>query len=65
MDAPELPSERDFVSAIDTAKTRRSVPNLALSDEQIKALPTPAPAASAAAPAEPPPRSYPPLEPRG
>lgn len=67
MDAPELPSERDFVAAIDTARTRRAPPALTLTDEQIRALPA-APssaAASAAAPAAPlPARSYPPLEPR-
>ena len=65
IDAPELPSELEFVSSIDTAGKPRNVPTLALTEAQIKALPVPprasAPAASAAAP----PRSYPPLEPRG
>lgn len=59
----ELPSEREFVASIDTFKTRRNAPPLALTEEQLKALPVPERAA-AAAPAEPtgPVRSYPPLE---
>lgn len=59
----ELPSEREFVAAIDTVKTAKRGTPLELTDEQIKALPVPPkPAASAAEPegAE---RSYPPLEP--
>jgi outer membrane protein assembly factor BamE len=63
----ELPGERDFVASIDTFKTSRNAPPLALTSEQIQALPVPArpapapgPAASAAAPA----RNYPPLESR-
>jgi len=62
----ELPAEREFVASIDTFKTSRNAPPLALTEEQIKALPVPpkpaAPesAASAAAPT----RTYPPLEPR-
>jgi outer membrane protein assembly factor BamE len=62
----ELPAERDFVQSIDTFKTKRNAPPLALSEDQIKALPTPkkvdAPAQAAAASA--PGRSYPPLEAR-
>ena len=58
----ELPAEREFITSIDTFKAR-TPPPLALSDEQLKALP---PAVAPAAP-EPvptaPPRSYPPLEP--
>ena len=65
MEAPELPSERDFIDAIDTTRVKRAAPNLALTEAQIKALPAPARAASAAAPAEAPLRSYPPLEPPG
>ena len=59
----ELPSERDFVASIDTFKTSRNAPPLALSAEQIQALPAPArpPAAEPVPPA--PTRSYPPLEP--
>ncbi len=60
----ELPSEREFVASIDTFKTSRNAPPLALTDEQVKALPVP-PKAPAAEAAEPPPaRTYPPLEPR-
>jgi outer membrane protein assembly factor BamE len=58
----ELPAEQEFVASIDTFKTSRKAPTLALSDEQLKALPVPE--KPAAAPAEPigPTRSYPPLE---
>jgi outer membrane protein assembly factor BamE len=60
----ELPSERDFVAAIDTFKTRRNAPPLALNDAQLKALPMPPrAAASGAEPTAAPLRSYPPLEP--
>jgi outer membrane protein assembly factor BamE len=67
MDAPDLPGEREFVASIDTAKPPKTVPSLALTPEQIKALPTPAVPAGAAAEAEGPSgavRTYPPLEPR-
>ncbi len=59
----ELPSERDFVASIDTFKTPRNAPPLALSTEQVAALPAPVrpPAAEPVPPA--PTRSYPPLEP--
>ena len=63
----ELPAEREFVESIDTFKTSRNAPPLALSDAQIQALPVPPKAAPAAgAEAEPggAQRSYPPLEPR-
>ena len=64
--APELPAERDFVASIDTFKTSRNAPPLALTDAQLKALPAPAvrPAATPAAPAPSPApaRSFPPLE---
>ena len=66
IDAPALPSELEFVGSIDTLRTPRSVPPLALTDEQIKALPVPPRAAEPAASAPTaPPRRYPPLEPRG
>ena len=59
----ELPSEREFVASIDTFKTARNAPPLALTDEQVKALPVPAkPPAPEPTPAVPT-RSYPPLEP--
>ena len=58
-----LPSENEFVASIDTFKTSRNAPPLALTDEQIKALPVPArpPAPDPAPPV--PSRTYPPLEP--
>jgi outer membrane protein assembly factor BamE len=57
-----LPAEREFAALIDNNKSPRSTPKLALTDEQLKALPLPPEAASdearaASAPA----RSYPPL----
>ena len=62
-----LPAEREFVASIDTFKTSRNAPPLALTDEQIKGLPAPPKAAAGTAtdaePA-PPPRTYPPLESR-
>jgi outer membrane protein assembly factor BamE len=64
IDAPELPSERDFVASIDTFKSNRDAGSLALSEEQRKALPAPpksdAPASAPSGPV----RNYPPLEPR-
>jgi outer membrane protein assembly factor BamE len=64
VEAPELPSEREFVDSIDTFKAKREVPVLALTEEQRKALPVPP--KPPAPPEEPsgPARSYPPLEPR-
>lgn len=66
IDAPDLPTERDFVTSIDTKKAAGKLPVLALTDDQIKALP--APKAGAAPLAEvavnPPARDYPPLEAR-
>jgi len=62
----ELPAERDFVASIDTFKTKRNAPPLALTEEQVKALPPPkkAEVAEEAAAASAPTRSYPPLEAR-
>lgn len=63
INAPELPSERDFVASIDTFKTSRNAPPLALTEEQLKALPVPPkPPEPAASAPEGPIRSYPPLE---
>lgn len=62
----ELPGEREFVASIDPTRPARTPPSLVLTDEQLAALPRPAPTAPAA-PAEPPavpPRAFPPLEPR-
>jgi outer membrane protein assembly factor BamE len=59
----DLPSEREFVASIDTFKTSRNAPPLALTDDQVKALPVPPkPAVPEPSPAAPT-RSYPPLEP--
>ncbi len=58
----ELPREIDFVASIDTFKTSRNASPLALTDEQLKALPLPPPVAVAASAPDVPPRAYPPLE---
>jgi outer membrane protein assembly factor BamE len=64
IDAADLPSEREFVASIDTHKPPSRLPTLALTPEEIKALPVPPkPEAPASAP-EGPVRAYPPLEPR-
>lgn len=63
IEAPDLPSERDFVSSIDTAKAPRKAPKLAMTPEEIKALPVPPKPEPAASAPEGPVRSYPPLEP--
>jgi outer membrane protein assembly factor BamE len=60
----ELPTERDFVASIDTFKTSRDAAPLALTDEQISALPLPAKPPAPEEAASSPTRSYPPLEPR-
>jgi len=63
----ELPGERDFVQSIDTFKTARNAPPLALSEAQLKALPPPRKSAEpeeVAASAASPVRTYPPLEAR-
>ncbi len=62
--AQDLPSERDFVASIDTAKRRGKPPSLALTPEEIKALPVPPKPEAAASAPEAPLRNYPPLEPR-
>lgn len=65
LEAPDLPTEAEFLDLIQTYRPRGDVPVMALTEAQIKALPvppTPAPAASAP---EGPTRSYPPLETRG
>lgn len=58
----ELPAERAFVASIDTFKTSRQAPPLALSDDQLKALPVPRKAPAAEPEPSGPARSYPPLE---
>jgi outer membrane protein assembly factor BamE len=61
----ELPAEREFVASIDTFKTSRNAPPLALTDAQIKALPAPpkpVAASASAVSADATLRAYPPLE---
>jgi outer membrane protein assembly factor BamE len=65
IDAPAMPSDSEFIDSIDPYRTRREVPNLVLTDEQIRALPVPQRPAPAASAAEGPIRTYPPLESRG
>ena len=60
--ADALPNERDFVDSIDNTKASRSNRPLALTPEQIQALPVPPQAPSAASAPEGPARAYPPLE---
>ncbi len=65
IEAPDLPSERDFVNGISSNRKKLTVPVLELTEAQRNALPPPAaprdvPAAEAAAAASPP-RNYPPL----
>jgi len=65
IEAPELPSESEFVASITTAKLSSKPPVLALTEEQRKALPVPArPEPSVEASPAGPVRSYPPLEAR-
>ena len=65
VDAPPLPTDAEFIDSINPLRSRREVPVLALTQEQIKALPVPPRPAAAASAAEGPVRTYPPLEPRG
>jgi outer membrane protein assembly factor BamE len=66
VDAPELPSEREFVASISRTSASGKAPQLELTPEQRAALPVP-PKPAAAPPSEPeaigPVRDYPPLEP--
>ena len=65
LEAPELPSEKDFVSSIRPSRATGAEPVLALSEAQRQALPPPLKADAAAA-AQPlgANRPYPPLEPQ-
>jgi outer membrane protein assembly factor BamE len=58
----DLPAEREFVASIDTFKTSRQAPPLALSEERLKALPVPPKPAAVEPEPVGPTRSYPPLE---
>lgn len=64
IEAPDLPSERDFVQGISISRKKPEVPVLELTEAQRKALPPPPRREEAAAPDAPagPARSYPPLE---
>ena len=66
-EAGDLPSEREFVAAIDAVKVKPRKAPLELNEAQLRALPLPvgrpaAAAVAAAAPASAPQRVYPPLE---
>jgi len=66
IEAPELPTEREFIDSIARSGRVVAASQLELTPEQLKSLPIPAKAAppappDAAAPASP--RTYPPLEP--
>lgn len=65
IEAPDLPSEREFVASISRTSASGNAPVLQLSEEARKALPKPAtpPAEAAAAPLGAA-RAYPPLEPQ-
>lgn len=65
IDAPDLPTDAEFIEAINPLRDRREVPVLALTEEQIQALPVPPRPAPAASAVQGPSRTYPPLEPRG
>jgi outer membrane protein assembly factor BamE len=62
VEAPELPTDSEFINSINPFRTQREVPVLALTPEQVKALPVPPPPTSAASAPEGPQRTYPPLE---
>lgn len=65
IDAPEdLPSENDFISSINTAKTSGKMPKMEMTEEERKALPPPVRQAAATPEPMGPVREYPPLEPR-
>ena len=63
LDAPNLPSEREFIAAIAPVNTPPKPPLLELTDDQRKALPVPAKVEAAAPAASGATRRYPPLEP--
>lgn len=63
IEAPDLPSERDFVQGISVSRKTPEVPVLELTEAQRKALPPPPKREETAAPEAPsgPSRTYPPL----
>ncbi|WP_233151786.1 outer membrane protein assembly factor BamE [Pelomonas sp. KK5] len=62
--AEDLPTENEFVAAVNTFKPSGSLPKLELSEAERKALPVPARVAEPTPEQVGPQRSYPPLEPR-
>jgi outer membrane protein assembly factor BamE len=60
--APDLPTEREFVAGISPLRSRLEPRELSLSDEQLRALPKPARKEAVAEEPMGPVRSYPPLE---
>jgi outer membrane protein assembly factor BamE len=63
IEAPNLPTEQEFIDSIATYRVPSKLPTLSLTDAQIKALPVPPlPSVAASAP-QGPARVYPPLEP--
>ena len=62
VDAPELPSEREFIAAISQAHKQFEPRVLELTEAQRNALPLPPPRAASAAEPVGPVRDYPPLE---
>lgn len=65
IDAPEdLPTENEFIAAINTAKISGKEPKLEMTEEERKALPPPVRQAASAPEPMGPVRDYPPLEPR-
>lgn len=60
----ELPTEREFVAAIDTFKTKRDAAPLVLTAAELAALPVPPKPVASPAEAIGPTRSYPPLDTR-
>lgn len=62
LDAPELPSEQEFVSSISRVRPSAKQPVLELTPEEKQALPRPPKVETPPVDAPPPQRSYPPLE---
>jgi outer membrane protein assembly factor BamE len=65
IEAPDdLPSEKEFIAAIDTTKVKRDAPKMEMTEEERKALPPPVRQAAATPEPMGPVRDYPPLEAR-
>lgn len=62
IEAPELPSEHEFVASISVSRRTPSAVKLELSDEERQALPVPPPRPAPAVEPTGPQREYPPLE---